>query len=129
MYSIRLETKVNADSTVIYKALTQQDHLQKWFAPQVIIAPVINTFGAFAFEFDLSFRIQIKELAENEKVVWEIIEGIDGWESTLISFSIQKFENYSLVIFEHSLLEDQTKKEKWQNSWNDFLIKLSQYCR
>lgn len=128
MYSISLETIIKAPAQSIFQCITDQNHLQKWFAPQVIIAPVTGTFGAFAFEFDLSFKVRITELDDIGKISWEVVDGIEGWVGSVISFEITNQKNKSLVIFKHIGISDKDKLQKWESSWKDFLNKLSKYA-
>lgn len=127
MYSIKLDEKANTSASIVFKALTDQNALQRWFAPQVIITPIVNTFGAFAFEFDLSFQVRITELDSN-RIVWEVVEGIEDWKNTVISFDIIEVDNRCEIHFEHKFLKNTDKSEKWRNSWSDYLHKLSDYC-
>lgn len=127
MFSIKLDEKADTTAPVVFKALTDQDALQRWFAPQVIITPIVDTFGAFAFEFDLSFQVRITELNTN-RVSWEVVEGIEDWKNTVISFDILEADNQCQIHFEHKFLKNKEKLEKWQNSWSEFLHKLSAYC-
>lgn len=129
MFSIKFEILIQSDSTILYRAVTEQDQLQRWFAPQVIISQKINTFGAFAFEFELSFKIKIKKLETNKQVIWEVTEGIYDWINSNISFNIKEKGNSSILYFEHSGLTNTTKKEHWDKSWADFMQKLATYCQ
>ncbi|MBN2615069.1 MAG: SRPBCC domain-containing protein [Bacteroidales bacterium] len=127
MFSIKLNEKAETTAPVVFNALTDQDALQQWFAPQVIITPTVNTYGAFAFDFDLSFRVQITELKPN-RISWEVIEGIEDWKNTVISFDILEVNDQCEIQFEHKYLKNKNKFEQWQKSWSEFLHKLTIYC-
>ncbi|MBN2638798.1 MAG: SRPBCC domain-containing protein [Bacteroidales bacterium] len=129
MFSIDLEVFVQSDSKTVYKAITEQNHLQKWFAPQVIITPKVNTYGAFAFEFDLAFKILIKKIEPYNYIQWEITDGIDDWVNTSTSFTISEENNQVLLKFRHSGLTNTLKKDQWEKSWSEFIHKLSVYCQ
>jgi len=127
MYSIFFERVIKAPVQTVFQCITEQYHLQRWFAPQVIITPVKNTYGAFAFEFELSFKVQITELDENRKISWQVIEGIDGWTDSVISFEMIPNNEETVLIFKHIKISDKTKLPKWEESWKDFLNKLADY--
>lgn len=129
MQYIVFEQAIKKPAETIFSCLTEQHHLQRWFAPQVIITPVKNTHAAFAFEFDLSFKILITELEENKSVCWEVTEGIEGWTGSVISFTLTDQAGQTQLQFEHKNLSgDDEKIRKWRQSWNDFLRKLADYA-
>ncbi len=128
MTSIQLEIKINTFPQIIFKYLTKQDLLQKWFAPQVIFLPKENTTAAFAFEFDLNFKVNIIEISEPKSMEWQVIEGNPEWINSKIKFEISKQKEISILNFSHVDLLESDKVDKWRESWHTFLNQLANLC-
>ena len=128
MAVIRINRTINKAPDRVFSALTEQEHLSAWFAPHVIAAPVAGTYAAFAFEGEIHFKVQIKELVRNHKVVWLYVEGNLKWDGSRIKFKVDETNNgKSLLTFSHSGLPDTGNLEKWTNSWRNFLDKLKEF--
>ncbi len=128
MNSIQLEIKINTLPQIIFNYLTKQDLLQKWFAPQVIFFPKENTTAAFAFEFDLNFKVNIIGICEPKSMEWQVIEGSPEWINSKIKFEISKQKEISILHFYHVDLLESDKVYKWKGSWQTFLNQLANLC-
>ena len=125
MASIRLRRTIAADSAAVYDALIRQEKLSVWFAPHVITFPVAGTHAAFAFDEDLYFKVLLKEIVPDRKVVWEYDTGNLPWDHSKITFRMEKTSKEKTVLsFSHSGLKETKKLEKWKISWSSFLDKL-----
>jgi uncharacterized protein YndB with AHSA1/START domain len=120
--------EINAEPTVVYRYLTEQVKLSKWFAPQVIAVPVEGTTAAFAFEFDLNFKMEIIELKEAKTVKWRCVDGYDEWINSEVIFKINKKEKGTILLFEHNGLTNDEKQVKTIESWEKYLTNLKHYC-
>jgi len=129
MAVIRLNRTLNNGPAEVFSALTEQESLRAWFAPHVIVAPVAGTYAAFAFEEEIHFKVQIKELVRYRKIVWAYVEGNLKWDNSKITFKLEETKNgKTLLTFSHSGLTDTGKIEKWTNSWRVFLDKLKEFA-
>lgn len=124
MYSISFKTNINAPASVVFKALTNQELLTRWFAPQVIAIAKERTIAAFAFEFDLNFKVDLVKLTPDKLVQWQCIDGYKEWLDSEICFCLEPDSNKTKLIFEHKNLINDAKKEKTTSSWNEYLEKL-----
>ena len=125
MAVIRLSRTINTCTSDVFTALTDQDYLAGWFAPNVITIPVVGTYAAFAFEEDIHFKVQLEVLEQNRKIVWSYAEGSLNWDGSVITFSLKEKEGgKTLLNFTHSGLQETAKLEKWKQSWSNFLDKL-----
>ncbi len=125
MAVIRLSRIIDAHISDVFTALTDQDYLARWFAPNVITIPVTETYAAFAFEEDIHLKVLLKELEQNRKVVWEFAEGNLNWDDSVITFRLKEpEEGKTLLNFSHSGLKETAKLEKWKHSWSNFLDNL-----
>ena len=125
MAHIRLHRTIPADNRAVFEALTIQEYISEWFAPHVISTPVSGTSAAFAFDEDLYFKVLLREIVPNEKIVWEYTGGNLNWDHSEIIFRLKETgDGKILLTFNHSRLPDSEKLEKWKNSWSKFLDQL-----
>ncbi len=128
MYSVSVDTTIKASESAVFKALTNQKTLSHWFAPQVIAVPVEGTVAAFAFEFDLNFKMELVRLLEDKLVHWRCVEGYKEWLDSEVLFKLEPLPESTLLHFEHANLMNDEKKEKTISSWTGYLNKLKQLC-
>ena len=125
---IRLQKTVNASAKNIYKALTEQKYLEKWFATEVIAMPKQDTYAAFAFGFSLNFKVYITKLIPDKTIIWEFVTGNVDWENSSIIFELEMQNNNTKISFKQKGLQaDAEKLEKWKNSWCEYLNKLKDF--
>ncbi len=130
MAVIKLQKTVNADTGKVFKALTEQKYLEKWFAPEVITVPKQDTYAAFAFGFDLNFKVYILKLIPRQNITWEFVSGSVGWDNSLISFDLESIQGKTKVLFKHKGLDNNIEKlEKWKKSWSNYLNKLKNFVQ
>jgi len=126
MYTIHYSLTIKSSPQFIFECLTEQQKLAVWFAPQVIAMPIQGTVAAFAFEFDLDFKMEIVTLKENELVEWRCIDGYKEWLGSQVKFLLKETVKGEEVVLEftHEQLKNEEKKEKTETSWITFLNKL-----
>ena len=124
MYSISFETSIDAPASVVFETLTNQELLSRWFAPQVIAIAKEGTIAAFAFEFDLNFKVELVKLTPDKLVQWQCVDGYKVWLDSEICFCLEADSGKTKLIFEHKNLVNDEKKEKTTSSWNEYLEKL-----
>ena len=128
MYSISVSLEIAASAADIFEALTNQDLLSRWFAPQVIAVPVEGTVAAFAFEFDLNFKMELVQLKKDKMVHWKCVDGYKDWLDSEVVFSFEKVEDHTLIKFKHGNLTNEEKRDKTVNSWHEYLQNLKRLC-
>jgi uncharacterized protein YndB with AHSA1/START domain len=128
VYSVSLHIEIDAPAVKVFEALTRQELLSKWFAPQVIAVPVEGTVAAFAFEFDLNFKMEIVALQQNKQLRWICVDGYEAWLDSEIVFKLEEKALTTSLDFSHSKLINDDKKEKTVKSWNGYLEKLKELC-
>lgn len=128
MYSITHELQINCPANLVFKTLTHQVLLSKWFAPQVIAVPVEGTIAAFAFEFDLNFKMELVQLKKDHLVFWKCVDGYQEWLDSEVVFTLEKKEETTLLKFKHGNLTDEEKRAKTLNSWHEYLENLKKLC-
>jgi uncharacterized protein YndB with AHSA1/START domain len=129
MIEIKSTLSINANKSLVFKFLTDQDLLMQWFAPQVIAMPAKSTTAAFAFESDVNFKMKITKFEEGALVEWTCIDGNVDWLGSIVNFSIeQDKQDNSILIFAHTNLSDNKKIYLWEKSWNKYLLQLKTKC-
>jgi uncharacterized protein YndB with AHSA1/START domain len=128
MFSVTDSLEIACPPEKLFAFLTEQEKLMQWFAPQVITVPVEGTVAAFAFEYDLDFKMEIIKLVDGERVEWECVDGYGDWLGSKVSFVLKKNAEGSVLEFEHTGLKNDAKKEKTTQSWGEYLKKLKNIC-
>jgi uncharacterized protein YndB with AHSA1/START domain len=122
----KLVIKTTADK--IYEAIITQEGLSAWWAKQTIAKPEIGfvnifTFGTFKNE------MEITELIHNKKVEWKIINSIEEWVNTTISFDLEEKEGKTILRFTHAGWRAATDTYAGSNyDWGRFMTSLKLYC-
>ena len=128
MYSVSADINIKASPATIFHTLTNQDLLSKWFAPQVIAVPVEGTVAAFAFEFDLNFKMELSTLIPGKLVRWVCVDGYNDWLDTEVIFKLTEQPGFTKLAFSHNKLKNDDKKEKTGVSWQNYLARLKELC-
>ncbi len=128
MYTVSYEIFIESPSGRVFDFLTLQPLLSKWFAPQVIASPKEGTVAAFAFEFDLNFKMEIEKLDGNGYVRWRCVDGYDDWLDSVVEFSFEEKDGGTLLKFRQSGLKNEDKKNKTLLDWKRFFNKLKKQC-
>lgn len=128
MFSVTIDLRIQSSEHTVFEALTNQNLLSRWFAPQVIAVPVEGTIAAFAFEFDLNFKMELVSLKEDKLVHWKCVDGYKEWLDSEVVFNIETVAGSTLLRFKHSNLTNEEKRDRTIKSWNEYLEKLKKIC-
>lgn len=98
---IKINVSIMAMPEKIYQAITTQEGLASWWAKQTIARPEEGFVNVFSFG---SFRNEMKvmTLAPNMAVEWLVINSIEEWVGTRISFNLETKGEKTLLRFSHS---------------------------
>ena len=128
MYNVDHVIALACEPEQVFEALTEQRLLTAWFAPQVITVPYQGTIAAFAFEFDLNFKMELTELIPPSLVHWTCVDGYEEWVGSEVFFRISKKAGETLLHFIHQGLRNEEKREKTEESWYRYLSGLKDQC-
>jgi hypothetical protein len=150
MPNIRHNLLIGASAEKIYNAITSEDGLSAWWAPNTTAREEIESIARFPFGNDYYKEMKIIGLITSEFVKWNCIKGDDEWVGTNISFTIiagnkknildskpeiagqieqQITEEVTLLIFEHNDWNDYTSMFAECNyTWGQFLRSLKLLC-
>ncbi|OLS26417.1 MAG: hypothetical protein HeimC3_09670 [Candidatus Heimdallarchaeota archaeon LC_3] len=103
---------INEKQEKIFRALTQQDGLAKWWTFSAKAEPKEGSIAEFGFYGgQVVFKMKITQLKTPEKVEWECVEGPPEWVNTKLSFQLSTGENGTNLRFIHG---------NWQSTENMF---------
>jgi len=128
VFSVTIDLRIQSAEHTVFEALTNQNLLSRWFAPQVIAVPVEGTIAAFAFEFDLNLKMELVSLKEDKLVHWKCVDGYKEWLESEVVFNLEKVGGSTHLRFKHSNLTNEEKRDRTIKSWNEYLEKLKKIC-
>lgn len=101
MTAIRHNVAIKATPEKIYKTLTTQEGLAKWWTNDTTAKPEVGFVNVFIFG---KFRNEMKvtKLIDNKKVEWACIKSIEEWIDTNISFDLEEKDERTILRFAHS---------------------------
>ena len=94
MPDINLTIKINAKPDKVYKALTEQKHLSRWWTTSCSAKPFVGSKARFNFKKANFYNVmEIAKLVHNKRVEWKCIEAGDKsskeWEGTRVLWEIK----------------------------------------
>lgn len=113
----------------VYKALTSEEGLKQVWTSKLKVKPEIGFINEFDFDEGYVTKMEIVELEENRKIVWECIASDEEWVGTGISFELLEKEGVTSVILKHFNWRKKTDFYRWCSyNWALFLFRLKNYC-
>src|SRR4030095_2200076 len=73
------ETIIRIPQDKVYQALTEQAQLVAWYAPDIQAEPRVGSVAEFRFSRG-TIRVEVTTLEPARKVVWNVLQGLPGWE-------------------------------------------------
>ncbi|MCX5045096.1 SRPBCC domain-containing protein [Aldersonia sp. NBC_00410] len=92
---------VKAPLAEVYSALTTAEGLAAWWTDDTT-GEGGATGGVLQFRFEEGgFDMKVLDLAPNEHVLWEVIDGPEEWIGTHIDWRLERADEYTIVLFQH----------------------------
>lgn len=86
----------------IYQVLTTEDGLKSWWSEHSSLQPGVGSLATVSFYNNMvTFELRVKELVENEKVVWAVEGGPPNWADTEITWTIGEDQMGPFLHFAH----------------------------
>jgi uncharacterized protein YndB with AHSA1/START domain len=92
---------IEADSSVVYSAITKQELLSKWWIKDCEAEPILGHINVFRNEGYVDNHMKIIDLMENQKIRWLCTKGPEEWLGTEVIFKISKQNGYTKLDFKH----------------------------
>jgi uncharacterized protein YndB with AHSA1/START domain len=84
-----------------YTALTTLDGLAGWWTTTTQGNPDVGGTIAFRFGPQGGFDMKVLELQHGQHVLWQVVGGPEEWLGTMVSFTLRRDGDYTVVLFEH----------------------------
>jgi uncharacterized protein YndB with AHSA1/START domain len=115
MPNIHHQLIIGASAEIIYNAITSQEGLSAWWAPDAKAAPTLNSIARFPFCPEYFKEMKIMELKPFELVKCFCITGADEWVGTTLSFQLETGDKETLLNA-HPEMKDQIQQQKNNNA-------------
>lgn len=128
MAEIKINLTIKAGPDKVYSAITTQEGLSAWWAKQTIAKPELDFVNVFTFG-PIKNEMKVTELVANKKTAWKVINSIDEWVDTSISFDLEEKEGNTIVRFAHANWRASTDMmARCTYDWARFMTSLKSLC-
>jgi len=128
MADIRHNVVIKVTPEKVYKAVTTQEGIEKWWCKNTTAKPEVRFVNIFIFG---KFRneMQVTKLDPNKRVEWKCINSIEEWIDTEISFDMEELNGNTILRFTHRGWKAVTDTFAGCNyDWAIFLKSLKSFC-
>lgn len=111
----------------LYAAITKEEGLVNWWTRNTEAETRLG--GIIKFRFgDLGTDVKIIELIPDQRVCWEVVDGMPEWIGTKISFDFKPEKEQTVLVFKHSNWKKSTDLLAFCNTkWATYLLSLKHY--
>lgn len=130
MVAIVKEFTIAATPESVFKALTQQDGIARWWTDDLSVKPEVGSLAEFRFHRwgGNALQFEIAELEQDKKVRWLSRQGPPQWMGTSVTWQLTPVQNGTTLSFSHDgfpRVDD--VYERTSGNWNHFLDSLKSY--
>ena len=113
----------------VWNALTQPDHLARWWADEALVAPVVGSLGEFRFRPPAgTLQFQVVELDAHANIRWLSRQGPPAWAGTTVTWQLTPVQDGTRVVFTHAgFAQKDASYERTSKNWEYFLGSLRAY--
>lgn len=136
-FTVRRTIRINAPIKKVWQAITQPEHISRWFGRTVLDGVGVGATGTMTFPDYGSIPIRVEEWDEprrvgyrwnNDDALGELPEGVEEKRSTVFTFSLEEIDGGTQlsvveVGFENTS-EPLANLESHRTGWNEELDKL-----
>lgn len=105
MPDVLLEVRIAAPPDEVYKAITEQEGLSRWWTPETTAQPTVGSVAEFAFTGGpggrFVVRMEVTTLEPGRKVYWTVKEGAGEWAGTHVTWDLTPVDTGTSVRFGH----------------------------
>jgi uncharacterized protein YndB with AHSA1/START domain len=132
MPDIVLEVTIAATPDKVYRAITEQEGLSRWWTPEAAARPEVGAVAAFAFTGGPAgrfvIRMEITALEPKQKVTWAVKEGATDWADTHVTWDLMPVDDGTKVRFgHHDFASTQGSFASVAYNWAWYLASLKDY--
>lgn len=113
----------------VYRALTEQSGLARWWTTQTVAQPEVGSICEFRFGDRYHNRMRIVGLEPNERIEWECLKGDEEWVGTSFVFDLEPRDGQTILRFAHGGWRAVTDFFAHCNyHWGFYMRSLKSYC-
>ena len=129
MSAIVVELTIATTPDRIYRALTQQGELTRWWCDKARVEPRVGALGEFRFRAPAGLlQLEVVELVQDRKVAWLSRQVPPQWSGTTVIWSLEPLPNGTKLIFTHDgFAQVDARMEQIRKNWEYFLGSLRSY--
>ncbi len=129
MPNIKHYLNINAPVEVVFKAITEQEGLSKWWTEETVASVKLNSVAEFKFGDLYQCKMNVSNLLPGKKVEWKCVDGADEWIGTSIVFEMEEDEGNTVLKFSHSGWKEETDFfARCNYNWAWYMTSLKNYC-
>lgn len=129
MPDIKHLLEINAPVDTVYRAVSTQDGLARWWTEEVKADTRAGGFAEFWFDDRYYNKMEILDLDPDRRVEWKCLEGDPEWVGTTFNFDIEPKENRTILRFGHNDWREATDFFAHCNyHWGYYMRSLKLYC-
>ena len=129
MSNILFEFTIDAPTSEVYQALTDEAGIKGWWTTDTSIADEVGSTAEFRFGPQGSLAFEITELDKNSRVAWKSTHAAaPDWKDTTVTFDLKPENGGTTVRFGHRGFPTEDGSfapVSWQ--WAYFMMSLKSY--
>jgi uncharacterized protein YndB with AHSA1/START domain len=119
---------IQAPLNDVYKALTTLDGLASWWTRETRGNSSLGGVIKFVFEEKGFFDMKVQQLVEDQRVIWEVMDGHADWIGTQLHWEMKQEGDYSIILFKHQGWKEPNEgMHHCSTKWAIFLMSLKAY--
>ncbi|HLI69286.1 MAG TPA: SRPBCC domain-containing protein [Ktedonobacteraceae bacterium] len=129
MSAIVEELTIAAVPERVFKALTQQDEIIRWWACEARVKPEVGFVGEFRFQPPAgTLQFEVAELEQDKKVHWLSRQGPPYWAGTSVTWQLTPIYDRTTVVFTHDgFAQVDENYQRVRGNWVYFLASLKSF--
>ena len=129
METIYHQILIKGTPEVVFKAITTQEGISKWWLADCKVKPKLGFINEFRYQGHFINKMEIIVLQKNQKVEWKCLQSDPQWIGTHVIFEISKHLNLVKLNFRQTNWKEQTEFFATCNyHWGRHLTMLKSYC-
>jgi uncharacterized protein YndB with AHSA1/START domain len=129
MAEIRHLLHINAPSSKVYEAITEESGLRRWWTDDTTAIPKEGAIIEFNFGDRYHDEMKVVKLQPNQKVEWICLVGESEWIDTTFVFDLESVEGKTILRFAHGNWRESTDFFASCNyHWGYYLRSLKLFC-
>ena len=128
MADIKMKLTIKTAPGKVYNAISTQEGIASWWCKDTIAKPEIGFTNVFTFG-KIRNEFKVKDLKPGKKVDWKVVNSIDEWIGTDVTFDLEEKDGNTILRFAHSDWKAETDLyAACTYDWARFMASLKSLC-